>query len=419
MNCIPRLTILLLTCAACGASTTEPAAPEDPSVYRLDYLLTPSPRDASVRVQLRVAQRSALLREMSFRNSAGISGLDGDGELLVDGNTVRWLPPASGGTLEWRVSVNHRRNGNGHDAWLGSDWGLFRAEDVIPRARSRTLKGAHSETWLRFDLPQNWSAVTQYFGRDDRFRIDNPERRFDQPGGWIVIGELGVRRDTIAGVKVAVAGPVGHSIRRMDILAMLNWTLPELSRLLPELPPRLTIVSAGDPMWRGGLSAPMSLYLHAERPLISENATSTLLHEVLHMSLGFAAEEGYDWIVEGLAEYYGLRILRRSGSISRERFQQARRDLEEWSREAATLCSPASTGPVTARAVMTFFALDRELRDRTDGEASLDDVTRRLWSAADKVTLAALTQAARDVAGQDLDTLHIDNLPGCRTIAAE
>ncbi len=419
MNCIPRMTILLLTCAACGASTTEPAAPEDPSVYRLDYLLTPNPRDGSVGVRLHVAQRSALLREMSFRNTARISSLDGDGDLLVDGDTVRWLPPATGGTLQWRVRVSHQRNGNGHDAWLGSDWGLFRAEDIIPRARSRTLKGAQSDTWLRFDLPRNWSTVTQYFGRDNRFHVDNPERRFDQPGGWIVTGRLGVRRDTIAGVRVAVAGPVGHSIRRMDILAMLNWTLPELSRLLPELPRRLTIVSAGEPMWRGGLSAPLSVYLHAERPLISENATSTLLHEVLHMSLGLSAEEGYDWIVEGLAEYYSLTILKRSGSISSERFRQAQRDLEEWSRDAVTLCSPASTGPVTAKAATTFFALDRELRKQTDGEVNLDDVTRRLWSSDDKVTLAALTQAAADVAGQDLDTLHIDNLPGCRTIAAE
>ena len=231
-------------------------------------------------------------------------------------------------------------------------------------------------------------------------------------------GRLGVRRDTIAGTKVAVAGPVGHSVRRMDILAMLNWTLPELGRLLPELPRRLTIVSAGDPMWRGGLSAPMSLYMHAERPLISENATSTLLHEVLHISLGLSAEPGYDWIVEGLAEYYSLAVLRRSGSISDERHAQARQDLEEWSGEAQTLCAPTSTGAITAKAVGVFFALDRELRKATEGEASLDDVTRRLWSAGSKVTLATLTQAAEEVAGQNLDTLHMDNLPGCRTIAA-
>ena len=71
-------------------------------------------------------------------------------------------------------------------------------------------------------------------------------------------------------------------------------------------------------MWRGALSAPQSLYVHAERPLLSGNATSTLLHEIVHIGLGLADERGADWIVEGLAEYYSLEVLRRSGTISEE-----------------------------------------------------------------------------------------------------
>ncbi len=418
MNCISRLVICLVACTACGATTSEHEAPADPSVYRMDYVLKLDPADGTAEVSVRVAQSSSLLREMSFRLPDTIDAVDGDGNLTRDGRTVRWQPPTRGGSLSWRARINHRRNGNGHDAWLGADWGLFRAEDVIPRARSRTLRGARSETWLSFRLPPGWSVVTQYFGRDSRFRIDNPERRFDQPSGWMVAGELGVRRETIAGMKVAVAGPVGHSIRRMDILAMLNWTLPELARLLPTLPPRLTIISAGDPMWRGGLSAPLSLYMHADRPLISENATSTLLHEVLHLSLGLSAETGYDWIVEGLAEYYSLAILRRSNSISEERYAQARRDLEAWSKEAELLCKPVSSGSTTALAVMLFFEIDKELREATEGNASLDDVTRELVSSDAKVTLEALKLAAEGLVGESFDALRIDRLPGCRTIAA-
>ena len=418
MNCIPRMMICLVVCAACGATTSEPVAAEDPSNYRIDYVLRLNPLDGTASVDLRVAQSSALLRELSFRRPDTMDGIDGDGEVHVDGDDVRWLPPPDGGTLSWNVEVRHRRNGNGYDAWLDADWGLFRAEDVIPRARTRTLKGTQSETWLQFEMPQGWSVVTQYFGQDRRFRVDNPERRFDQPSGWIVTGELGVRRETIAGTKVAVAGPVGHSIRRLDVLALLNWTLPELERLLPELPPRLTIVSAGDPMWRGGLSAPMSLYMHSERPLISENATSTLLHEVLHIALGLSASRGYDWIVEGLAEYYSLALLERSGSISDERYALARSDLEEWSRDAESLCVPVSTGATTARAVMVLIALDKELRNATGGEASLDDVTRQLVSAGSKVSLESLTRAAESIAGRKPDALRIESLPGCRTIAS-
>ena len=69
------------------------------------------------------------------------------------------------------------------------------------------------------------------------------------------------------------------------MLALLNWNLPELARAVPNLPRRLTVISAGDPMWRGGLSAPQSIFIHAERPLISENGTSTLMHEIMHICM--------------------------------------------------------------------------------------------------------------------------------------
>ena len=421
MNCIPSFVIGLLclaACSACNAPASEPAAPEDPLTYRVEYDLRPNPQTGTIAVTLRTAQARSLLRELTFRPDARAEDFEADGELKTEDGALHWYPPEKGGTLRWRVHVEHRRNGDGRDAWLGSDWGLFRAEDVIPRAASRTLKGAVSETWLTFSQPRGWSAVTQYFDDKGRFRIDNAERRFDQPAGWIVIGDLGVRRERISNVRVAVAGPTGQSIRRMDILALLNWTLPELARVLPDLPARLTIVSAGEPMWRGGLSAPQSLYLHSERPLISENATSALLHEVLHLSLGLSSQEGFDWIVEGLAEYYSLELLHRSGSISESRYTQARKDLTEWSKDSATLCRPISSGATTARAVMRFVALDAEIRKHTDGGASLDDLTRALWRIEEDIGLGTLTRLAEEIAGRKLDALHIDKLPGCRTIAA-
>jgi len=208
-------------------------------------------------------------------------------------------------------------------------------------------------------------------------------------------------------------------VRRMDILALLHWTLPEIAAVVPQLPDRITIVSAAEPMWRGGLSAPMSLFLHADRPLISENGTSTLLHEVLHLSLGVSAAKGHDWIAEGLAEYYGLEILRRSETISASRFRQALAALESWSKDSSTLCGPASTGPVTARAVMVFAALDREIRDLTDRRASLDDVVQALSLERSPVDVLALRRVAEQVAKQAPDSLGLDNLPGCRTITAD
>ena len=421
MNCISSLKVhtllLCLTCcSACGAQVSESLIPADPLTYRIDYIVKPDPTDGTVEVTLRLSQNTALLREMTMHPDSRVTDLQADGALDIGDTEVRWQPPVAGGTMSWRISVAHRRNGDGHDAWLGTEWGLFRAEDVIPRAATRTLRNARSETWLTLQLPNGWSAVTQYFSANGRSRIDNPERRFDQPSGWMVLGDLGVRRETIAGMRVAVAGPTGNSVRRMDTLALLNWTLPELGRLLPKLPARLTVVRAGDPMWRGGLSAPQSLFVHADRPLISENATSTLLHEVMHLSLSLDAKNGYDWIVEGFAEYYSLQLLYRSGTISDSRYARAKVDLTRWAESASSLCQSTSAGATTAFAVGVLTALNDEIRDLTDGVASLDDVVRELQRFKGEVDLRTISETAEQIAGSKLDTLHINRLPGCRTI---
>ncbi|MBT8099196.1 MAG: hypothetical protein KJO82_05575, partial [Gammaproteobacteria bacterium] len=277
MNCLSSSTIrcLLLLgigiAGACGAPASEQSAAEKPLHYDISYTVVPDPAGHRVAVTLQLSQDRRLLRELTFPLRESITDIDGDGTVATSNGLLRWQPPTGGGELRWNAAVEHRRNDGGYDAWLSPDWGLFRAEDIIPRAATRTLKGATSRTQLHFELPPNWSVVTQYAERDGGFRIRNSLRRFDEPTGWIVMGELGVRRETIAGIRVAIAAPVGESQRRMDTLALLNWTLPELARILPELPARLTIVSAGDPMWRGGLSGPQSLYVHADRPLLSEN----------------------------------------------------------------------------------------------------------------------------------------------------
>jgi hypothetical protein len=419
MNCISRLLIVTaaaLLVASCGVPASGNDDASRSLKYSLAYAVRPNTADATVDVELQLDQDSHLLREMRFA-AGSMTDLRGDGELRSDGATTTWLPPADGGTLRWSIAVAERRNGDGFDAWLGEDWGLFRAEDVIPRAATRTLKGAQSDTSLRFRLPRDWSVVTEYPSSGNRFIVTRPARRFAQPSGWIVMGDLGVRRETIDGVRVAVAAPRGQGMRRIDILALLNWSLPELARILPEMPGRLTIVGAGDPMWRGALSAPQSLYIHSGRPLISENGTSTLLHEVVHVALGLSTVAGYDWIVEGLAEYYSLQLLARTGTLSEARVEDAYDWQADWGSGADRLCANASTGQRTALAVTILHALDHEIQDATDSTSSLDDVVRSIEYLDKRIDVEDLRSAAAEILGRYPDALHIEKLPGCRTLA--
>jgi len=426
MNCFSAFTKVrfrwsllaaLMLAAACGVPASESADRSTTREYSLRYVLTPDPATSSVRVSLRLQQPRGLVREMSFPVNDDISELEGDGDLEIRDGRAHWSPPSKGGLLEWNVIVHKARGSGTFDALLTPQWGLFRAEDVIPRARSRTLKGSVSRTTLIFELPAGWSAITEYSAASEIITVERPDRRFDEPTGWIAMGDLGVRRETIAGTRVVVVAPRGQQVRRLDILALLNWTLPEVSAMLPDALPRLTVFSAGEPMWRGGLSAPASFFLHADRPLISENATSSLLHEVMHTALGLRPPDGYDWIAEGLAEYYSIELLRRGKAITARRAARAFAQQATWGQSAETLCGRTSSGATTALAVTTLRALDRELQDKSDGTVSLDSLLPLLADTA--VDLGSLALAVQELIGSTPDTLHSEALPGCRTIAAE
>ncbi len=417
--------------AACGVPAAEPAEPVEPAgaaepaisdnsgqntdlSYSIEYLVAPDPAAGGAIVEMTVKQASPLLREFNMRAPAAmISGVSGDGDISHANDRLIWKLPGTGGRLRWFVLIDHQRNGGAFDAHIDTTWAIFRAEDVIPQAATRTMRGATSVTTLKFDLPVGWSSVTEYFGRDHSYLIDNPNRHFDRPAGWILLGDIGVRNEIVADVRVNIAAPVGHGLRRMDILALLRWTLPDIVRLFPEFPQRLTVIGADDPMWRGGLSGPRSLFIHASRPLLSENATSTLLHELIHLAMGARAEPGADWIVEGLAEYYSLEILARSDTISNQRRDATLKKLARWGQDSENLCVASSSGAVTARAVTILAAIDAEIRKRSNNKNSLDDVTRALVMTQDSITIQSFMTIAAEYAGSDSTSLRAKNFPGC------
>jgi hypothetical protein len=187
--------------------------------------------------------------------------------------------------------------------------------------------------------------------------------------------------------------------------------MPTLREVLGQAPDRLLIVSAGDPMWRGGLSGPGSFYMHADRPLIEEDGTSPLLHEVMHTALRLRAGLDGDWAVEGLAEYYSLQVLVRSGTVSRERSEYSYERQAERGREATHLRSHSISGAGTARAVTVLRMLDGRIRDTTDQTRSLDDVVRLLVRDGGVLTTERIQKAAEQVSGQDLSGFFKSEVP--------
>ena len=404
---LAALATLAATCA--GAADDQPdqvVPPEFRYEVRYDVALRAGDDRADVKVTLGEGAHNVAWLRFNTKPGRHLE-FAGDGEVTTDGNYVTWTPPDDGGALTYVVRIDHKR-GSAYDARVTPDWAILRGDDLVPPVRIRKEEFAESDATLRVAVPEGWSFVAPYPEREDGvFEIEHADRGFDRPTGWMAAGRLGIRRERIARVRVAVAGPMNQGVRRMDIMAFMNWNLPRLKAIVPEMPRQLLVVSARDEMWRGGLSGPDSLYLHADRPLISENGTSTLLHELVHVATGLRGAEGGDWVVEGLAEYYSLKLMWRSGTITDQRYETAFEKLAEWGKKAegSRLDGPSAVGPLQARAVLIMRALDREIYKATKKEASLDEVVRLLVTDGSKVDTASFAAAVAEVMGGPSKTL--------------
>jgi len=404
MRVLPGCLLCLLSFAACAQ---EP--------YAVDYRVSfdPARKDAQVSITLHTGK--VRVSELRFRMDAKrYTQIGGDGEVVRNGNSVTWHPPRAGGTLHYRYAINHKHGKGGYDAQITPTFAIVRGDDLVPPVVVRASRGAHSRALIRAVLPQGWSSFETPWrpveGGERVFEIVDPARRFDRPTGWIMAGDLGVRRETVAGMSISVAAPKGESMRRNDTLAFVHALAPELEQVFDKLPEKILIVSAGDPMWRGGLSGPRSLFVHADRPLISENGTSTLVHELTHVITRLHAAPGDDWLVEGIAEFYSMALLNRAGLLSEARFNRGLAWMRSHGRAVKRLHTSRSSGASTARAVVLLAALDKEIRHRSHGNRSLDDVTRALRKRR-QVSVQDLREIAASVIGapaKALDTPLLD-----------
>ncbi|MFK8053297.1 MAG: hypothetical protein AB8F65_10020 [Woeseiaceae bacterium] len=397
-----------LLLASSGCAIADESASGD---YGLTYDLTLD-NAGNVNVILKVNQNAGQLKRLTLRTvDQGLTAFSENLQRQPDGSLL-WITPTDGGEISWRGSANQQRQDGSWSAKGGADWAVFRVEDVLPPIASVTTPGADSRTRMHIKAPTGWPIVTAYPGDNGHFSVEDRGRRFDRPDGWILAGNIGVRRDTIAGIRVAIAAPRGQSARRLDAMAFLNWHLPLIDALFDDFPDRFVIAMAGDPFFRGGLSAPNSLFLHTDRPLVSGNGTSTLLHELFHAGLSRSAADGADWIVEGLAEFYSQQWLFEAGSVTERRHLATLTTLRQWGRPTTTLKASRSAGATTARAVTVFATLDQEIRQSSKQRKTLDDVVRILDLSEDPLTLNVLRDAASEVLGQPARTLQSGELPG-------
>ena len=403
---------VLIALAALLAGLAGPASAGRTS-YDVDYVVAFEPEEGTAAVTIRVRPGSGRLDSLTLRMGERYTDVEGDGGIeRRPGDRVHWAVPREGGELRYRYRIDHRRRDGGYDARITERWAIVRGDDLVPSAVSRTSPGADSRARLYVALPEGWTNADTPFvrSRDGRsFVVTNADRRFDRPVGWIIAGDVGTRRERVEGTEFSIAAPKGDEMRRVDALAFLTLMAPHMREAFGALPTKLLVVAANDPMWRGGLSGPRSLYMHADRPLIGEDGTSTLVHELTHVITRIRGGERDDWIAEGIAEYYAIQLPWRAGLTTESRMRRTMEFQERRSRAVRSLRVERSAFDVTARAVVVMAALDAEIREATDGAHSLDDVVQALMRRRE-VDLDTLREAAEDLIGGPAQSLLIEEL---------
>ena len=406
-----KLTLLILLAVDMTFAASAPQISTDNPSYQLHYSVDLLPQQNGANVQISI-DNGELLQKIRFDNSSGIySAIRANGKLIIKGKEVFWELPPKDGKLNYFVKLNNERSPGKFDSRITKDWALFRGDDLIPPMQTVEVPNAYAIAELQFNLPESWKSVETGWPRkkNNVFKIDNPERLFDRPTGWIIAGKIGTRRATINKTGISISAPTGEGMRRMDALTYFNFVWPELDKAFRKSPQKLLVVGAGDPMWRGGLSAANSLFLHSDRPLVSENGTSPLLHELTHMVTrirGVVTETANDdWIAEGIAEFYSFELLYRAKGMTKSRRTNIIDGLAKWGENVAHLRKSKSTGAITARAVVLLDELDQEIRKRSKNKYNIDYVTRELMKQR-KVSLDDLVAASEKLIGGKLEVLN-------------
>ncbi|MEM1025499.1 MAG: hypothetical protein AAGD10_13530 [Myxococcota bacterium] len=401
---------ILLTGQVPDQPPSTPELPEPPGrpvefVYRID--IEPSERVAEV--QLTVKQEGPALRQLRFHvDPERHLGFEGDGELIrsetEEGEIyMAWQVPGGGGQMRWTSRLDHARDPRSYDARIATQWAIFRGSDIVPPSSSTFGSGSTSSGRFTIHVPKSWKVVTHHApieGRNRSFRLEDADRFFKRPSGWLMLGRLKILQFEVGEVDFLLASTRRIGPHLTDIRTFLRLTLPALLKHLDSGPRRITIVIAGDPMWRGGLSGPGSLYLHADRPLVASDGTSPLLHELVHVLMEARSGEDGDWIVEGLAEYYALMALYESGGLTEEEKDKAIAGFRKRGQKAKSLLTDRSRGDTTAKAVDVLARLDGALAMTAAG--GLDVVLAALSQADQPITTALFEELVNTAADSDM-----------------
>jgi predicted metalloprotease with PDZ domain len=386
---------------------------------------------------------------------------------LTQASPNRWRPTAtvSDGEyhLEYMVTIDHLSKPNpwGHKETprLGANGGVLigSALFVVPKSQATsptyeppTPRLGDAEVAVSWSLPPNWRVVTPW--PKARSGATEPVSVDDLLDNFLVVGPSDayeVFESTLGGstVRAAIArngwafpnsklwGAFDRIIRQS---ATIFGGLPSTSYLLVISPAPGTRQVQG--LSDGGGAARQSFNAELDEKYTTADLSGlrplrTLAHETFHWwnPAAFPPASTTDayWWTEGVTVYYETLLLWRAGIISQDDFLSTlaqhydRGERRNGARPSTSLLEASRKitgdgGPEYDEAyylgAVCGFALDLEIRRRSEGARSLDNLLRELAARHKRTgrgfTLADLADEATLVAGSDLRPFFARHVEG-------
>ncbi len=426
--------VAVVVCAAWpGARAAAAQDLRDTLSYDVAVALHP----AHLTVEGRLSTSDSASVVLSAPSSARSAGTEVTGFLATDARGIP-LPTSRSGTryviqpgtgavrfryrLDFENTVAMSSTGAGLDSarLYAVGRSIFLAPDPVA---FRKTSRAYPAVLVRVTAPAGWHVVTSWGVDDEVFAPDDGDALL---GATIAAApDFRVHRDTAAGVPFVLAIRGARYFADSALVAVIAAGLTRAAEALGPVPvSHVTYTSDIGRKGRtsGSLQGVSSVGLIWEPgELLERERSEDVFHETLHLWFGGASETDR-WWTEGVTDYYAARLYAEwTGEASdlATLCYQSWQDYRAIKHDTLLTMEQEDRGNVAGdntellvyrKGMLAGLLLDAAIRRSTDGQATLDDVARRLLAVArarrsHAVRTAELRTIAVEIGGGDVARL--------------
>lgn len=370
---------------AANATTANASTQAETLDQRFVLALNPEPGEIDVTVRYRIPDDVTSLR-VSLSERATVESTEGFHH--TGDRTYEWTRSTDHPSVTYTVAANKTvergREGKQTAGYLYVDTGEWA---ITPTPQTGlTISGVGQRpainTTYGFDSPGATGGDIVYLGPHEEKRGEIANQRLR-----LIVPEAADMRASPA----AVFDSVGHAAETLDV-GHRDRDVVAIAAPTGEVQYASTGLQRGDSdFWvldDQGVNTPGNVWIH----------------EYVHTRQVYAPENETRWTVEGLADYYAALLTYRQGRIDYATF---RYHLERGNSDRygdVVLAEPPTWAGTLAdydRGALVMAALDRQIRQATDGGGALQDVVRRINDDGEALSQSRFLSAVETVGGDD------------------